>query len=732
MQENKVKQIFQDLSSGNIEFFEFPEPSISNNTVKILTKKTLISAGTERMLLEFGKSSYLGKALKQPEKVKEVINKIKTDGMKTTYEAVRTKITDPLPIGYCNVGIVKEIGSNITDIKIGDRVISNGPHAEVVIVPRNLCTKVPDTVKDEDAVYTVLTSIGLQGIRLLNPTIGESIAVFGVGLIGLLSIQILLANGCRVLAFDFDQEKLDIAKELGAETFNLSKDASPVNYGMSFSRGNGIDGVLITASTASNDPISFAAKMSRVKGRIILVGVAGTNINRADFYEKELSFQVSCSYGPGRYDANYEELGHDYPFGYVRWTENRNFEAVLDLIQENKIRPSLLTTKIFNFLDASIAYQYMSEKKSSLGLVLDFISPNQSSEKLESQKKKEKEPPIAIKNLGSVEQENISLTNSISFVGAGNYASRVLIPAFQKNNAFFNHICSPRGFNGSKIAKKYGFFSSSTDIEPILSGKDDAVVIVSRHDSHAELAEKFLGNGLSVFVEKPLALNMEDLEKIKATYYKVIADKKILKKPILMIGFNRRFAPFSIAAKNLISSDREPKVIIMTVNAGHIPLDHWTQDFNTGGGRILGEACHFIDLARFLIGHKIKDWSAVSIKSENIEFVNEDKSIITLNFDDGSIASIHYLANGSSQFPKERIEVFSSGKNIQIDNFRRMKFFGYKFTKNKRLWSQDKGQVNCVNEFLSSIHSEAAPIPVDEIFEVSEITIRIANYLRSN
>lgn len=710
-----MKQILQDMANGGTTVTEAPVPQCSKGHLLISTTTSLISAGTERMLVGFGKASLIDKARQQPEKVKMVLEKVQTDGLLTTYDAVKSKLAQPLALGYCNVGIVHEVGANVDDFQVGDRVVSNGPHADMVKVPKNLCAKIPDNVSDEAASFAVVASIGLQGIRLAQPTLGESFVVTGAGLIGLLTIQMLRANGCRVLAIDFDQSKLDLAKQFGAEICNPGKGEDPVAVGLAFSRGVGVDGVIITASTKVSDPVIQAARMSRKRGRIILVGVTGLELNRADFYEKELSFQVSCSYGPGRYDTEYEDKGNDYPLGFVRWTEQRNFVAVLDMMAAGTLNVEPLITQRFEFEDAPKAYDALTEDKSGLGLLLKYNSPVET--RLE---KRVVLRPISIEPKNAV----------VGFIGAGNYASRILIPAFKKASSQLHTIVTSGGINGVIHGEKTGFAEASTDLDGLLNNKDiNTVAIATRHNSHAYFVERVLSAGKNVFVEKPLALTVEEIEKIETVYNQNIQNNQYAR---VMVGFNRRFSPQVQKMKTLLDTVKEPKSFIMTMNAGAIPADHWTQDNAVGGGRIIGEACHFIDLMRFLAGSKIVSIQARRMGETDAVQVLEDKASITLGFEDGSFGTIFYLANGASSFPKERVEVFTAGRVLQLDNFRKLKAFGWPGFNKMNLWRQDKGQDACAAVFVDSIRDgKEAPIPADEIFEVARVTIQVAEILRA-
>ena len=710
-----MKQILQDMARGKTSLVEAPTPKPSRNSLIISSRISLISAGTERMLVGFGRAGLIDKARQQPDKVKMVVEKISTDGLMTTVDAVKSKLAQPIQLGYCNVGIVTEVGEGVVGFKPGDRVVSNGPHADLVKVPKNLCARIPDSVDDESASFVVVASIGLQGIRLGKPTLGESFVVTGVGLIGLLTVQLLRAHGCRVLAIDFDQSKLDLASKFGAEICNPGKGEDPVAAGFTFSRGQGVDGVIITASTKSNDPVAQAARMSRKRGRIVLVGVTGLELSREDFYEKELSFQVSCSYGPGRYDPSYEDEGQDYPFPFVRWTEQRNFEAVLDMLASGQLDIKPLISHRYTFEEAQLAYQTLTEDKSGLGILLQYTSSDASrivrNVNLKSDKAFNKSQPV------------------IGFIGAGNYSSRVLIPAFKAAGAQFHTLASAGGINSVIHGHKSGFANASTDPEAMLANPViNTVAIVTRHDSHSNFVVQVLEAGKHVFVEKPLAIDMDGLEKVQASYNAV---HKAGNGPQLMVGFNRRFSPQIRKMKFLLESIKEPKSLIMTMNAGAIPAHHWTQDERVGGGRIIGEACHFIDLMRYLVGDAIVSVQARRMGDHPGVAVTEDKASITLGFADGSFGTIIYFANGASSFPKERVEVFASGGVLQLDNFRRLTGFGWNDFKKMNLWRQDKGQNACAAAFLKGIQEGKPAIPVEEIFEVARVSIEAANILRN-
>ncbi len=693
-----MKQILQNLKDGSTEIAEIPVPQVSRGGLLIRTSRTLVSAGTERMLVDFGKGNLLQKARQQPDKVKQVLEKIKTDGLMATVNTVLNKLDTPLPLGYCNVGRTVEVGSSVTGFSVGDRVLSNGKHAEFVAVPQNLCAKIPDSVDDESAAFTVIGAIALQGIRLVQPTLGETVVVTGLGLIGLVAVQLLRAHGCRVIGLDFDASKLSLAREFGAETVNLAAGEDPIAAAQIYARGRGVDAVLITASTKSNEPIHQAAAMCRKRGRIVLVGVVGMEMSRADFYEKELSFQVSCSYGPGRYDPEYEERGHDYPVGFVRWTEQRNFEAILDMLSDGRLDFKPLISHRFPIDAADQAYQLISEGN-PLGVLLEYAG----SESMPLQRNVAISSPTSAAMSGSP---------GIGFIGAGNYASAVLIPAFARTNARLVAVASASGVSSVHVAKKFNIASATTDSNALLNDASiNAVVITTRHDSHADWVCQALQAGKHVFVEKPLALTRTQLEQVAAT-------RANHPQPLLMVGFNRRYAPHVLAAKRALQAKPGPKSLIMTVNAGAIPREHWTQNMQIGGGRIIGEGCHFVDLLRFLVAAPIVSTHAIGMGSA----APHDTVLITLQFADGSIGTVNYFANGSKSFPKERLEIFAQGSILQLDNFRSLRSFNWPGVSNQRGWRQDKGQQQCSKEFVDAISSGDASqlIPFGELHEVMQ------------
>lgn len=698
-----MKQIIQDLKSGATILEEVPVPQVKAGYVLIQTTRTLVSLGTERMLVEFGKANLIDKARQQPDKVKQVLDKIKTDGLQPTLEAVFNKLGQPLPLGYCNVGKVMAVGRGVTEFVVGDRVASNGNHAEYVCIPKNLVAKIPDNVTDEEATFTVIGSIGLQGIRLLNPQLGECVVVVGLGLIGLVAAELLKANGCKVIGVDFDQQKVDIAKNKGIYAINPKNGIDPVKYVEEITGGVGADGVLITASAKGDEVIHQACLMSRKRGRVVLVGVIGLNMRRDDFYKKELSFQVSCSYGAGRYDEEYENKGHDYPLAYVRWTEKRNFETILGAISSKMLDVQPLITEEVELVNYAEIYGDM-RKHGSIASILKF--PVDSTI--------ERVVPVG---------ENRTMVGSgkLGIIGAGNFASATIIPALKKVNAPIKYIASAQGLTAKVLAKKAQAENATSDYRVMLDDPEiNMVIITTRHNLHASMVMEALEAGKSVFAEKPLCLNEEELQNIENAYMKV-SDKITL-----TVGFNRRFSPFAVKMKALVGGG--PKNIVATMNAGYIPPEAWVQDMEVGGGRVIGEACHFIDLCSFLADSKVVA-VCMNALGENPQ-ENTDNVSILLKYENGTNAVINYFANGSKSYVKERVEVFSQEKVLVLDNWRKLEGFGVKGF-SKMTGTMDKGhkrQFALLNERLQK--GGEALIPFESIVNTTRASFACIESLK--
>jgi len=696
-----MKQLIQDLKSGNTLLEEVPGPQVKPGAVLIKTTRSLVSLGTERMLVEFGKASLIEKARQQPDRVKQVIDKMKTDGILPTIETVFNKLNQPIPLGYCNVGIVEAIGNGVHSLCIGDRVASNGNHAEYVCVHENLAAKIPDNVSDEEATFTVIGSIGLEGIRLCNPTFGETVVVIGLGLIGMVTAELLKANGCKVIGYDFDHQKVEMAIAKGILAFNPSQGNDPVHFVKQSTNEIGADSVIITASNKSDEIIHQAAQMSRKRGRIVLVGVIGLNINRADFYEKELSFQVSCSYGPGRYDENYELKGQDYPIGYVRWTEKRNFETILNSISSGQLDVSALITDRVSLENFKDIYGDMRKKGSIASII---VYPTDS----------KKTNTIYLNHKTFNGRKGV-----FGIIGAGNFTSSTIIPWMKAAKANMKYIASAGGLTAKILAKKGNISIATSDYQEILQDQEvDTVIITTRHNLHAKLVIESLKAGKNVFVEKPLCLTEEEL-------LDIINSKLETRNSQLVVGFNRRFAPLARKMKQLLGEGT--RNIIATMNAGFIPANSWVHDLELGGGRIIGEACHYIDLCTFLTGSKVKAVCSNGMGSHPVE--STDNLSIFLKYENGSTAVINYFANGSKAYSKERIEAYSLGKTLIINNWRNLKGYGTNgFSKMKtRL---DKGHKEQFHLLVESVKSGTSIIPFDEIVNTTKASFAAIKSLK--
>ncbi|NQU86585.1 MAG: Gfo/Idh/MocA family oxidoreductase [Mariniphaga sp.] len=732
-----MKQIIQDLKNGKTILEEVPAPTVKPGHVLIKTTRSLVSLGTERMLVEFGKAGFLQKARQQPDRVKQVLDKMKAEGILPTLEAVFNKLNQPLPLGYCNVGTVEAVGNGVHSFRVGDRVASNGNHAEYVCVPENLCVLIPDNVSDEEAAFTVIGSIGLEGIRLINPTLGETIVVIGLGLIGLVTAELLKANGCKVVGYDFDQQKVEMALSKGITAFNPSQGTDPVKFVQQKTNGIGADGVIITASNKSDEIIQQAAEMSRQRGRIVLVGVIGLNIRRDDFFKKELTFQVSCSYGPGRYDENYEQKGQDYPIGYVRWTEKRNFEAILQTMSAGQLDIKPLITEKLNLEDYDQIYGDM-RKSGSIASIL--VYPNN---------------PDNSKSVIVNHQNHKTGKGVIGIIGAGNFTSSTLLPGLSKTEAHIKYIADLDGLPAKNMAKRFNISNAVTNHELLLQDPEvDTIMVVTRHNAHARLVLEAIKAGKNVFVEKPLCLNEDELLQIieatviprsaattgpvenssGAIYKEPTASNQQIASlpssarknvPMVVVGFNRRFAPLAQKMKKLLGEG--PKNIIATMNAGYIPPEVWVHDIEVGGGRIIGEACHYIDLCTFLAGSKVK---AVCMNSMGINPQdNTDNASILLRYENGTNAVINYFSNGSKAYSKERIEAYNQEKTLIIDNWRTLKGYGTKgFSKIKN--RLDKGHKNQFKLLVESIKTGEPIIPFDEIINTTKASFAAIQSLK--
>ncbi|NOT36004.1 MAG: Gfo/Idh/MocA family oxidoreductase [Saprospiraceae bacterium] len=698
-----MKQIIQDLKNGETLLVESPAPSVRKGHVLIRTHYTLVSSGTERMLLNFGKAGWIEKARQQPDKVQQVISKIRIEGLFPTIDAVLKKLDAPIALGYCNAGEVIEVADDVTEFKVGDRVISNGHHSEIVCVGKNLVAKIPDSVSYEEAVFTVIGAIGLQGIRLVQPSLGETVVVQGLGLIGLLTVQLLKHNGCKVIGIETDIQRIKLAESFGIACIASSNDSNVVNEVLRLTNDQGADAVLITASSKSNELISQAAQMSRKRGKIVLIGVVGLDIQRSDFYEKELSFQVSCSYGPGRYDDQYEKFGIDYPLAYVRWTEKRNFEAVLDAMQSGALHVKSLITEIESLDNYGKIYSNLATAP-TIASLLKY-----------DHTRKNIDRRITVGN--KTFKNNSSL---IGVIGSGNFTSGVMLPLLHKLNAPIKTISSASGLTATQLAKKYNIPVVSTDYSDVLEDVDSqAVIITTRHNSHATLVTHSLRNNKHILVEKPLCIHESQLEDIIQALENTSGS--------LMVGYNRRFSPAAKLMFEHFQKSNQPIQLSITMNSGKIAADHWIQNMEIGGGRIIGEACHAIDLAGYLCNSLAKEVYATSMDDEGI---GSDNVSILIKYSNGSTAIIHYLSTGSKDYPKERIEAHQNGTTAIIDNFKSLQFFG----SNSKSWSgtQDKGHKEQYRLWLKFVEEGGVPpISVDSLLNTSKVSFGVLEAIRS-
>jgi predicted dehydrogenase/threonine dehydrogenase-like Zn-dependent dehydrogenase len=681
-----MKQIIHNLNSGLTSLIEVPTPTVMEGHLLIQSSFSLVSSGTEKMLLDFGKANWLNKARQQPDRVQMVWDKIKTDGLQATIAAVKNKINTPIPLGYSNAGTVIALGKNVSGFAIGDRVVSNGAHAEIVQVPQNLAAKIPDKVSDEAAAFAVVGSIALQGIRLLQPSFGETVVVFGLGLMGQMAIQLLKANACKVIGIDPDANKCRLAESFGITAICAQSNTDLSSVVLDLTKDNGADAVLITAAAQDDSIISDAARMCRKRARIVLVGVVNLNLRRSDFYEKELSFQVSCSYGPGRYDYDFEKNGKDYPIGFVRWTAQRNFEAVLQAMASRQLDVEPLISQKVVLSDFSKVYAALTDA-STLASLFKYDT--------------------ALKHKSSIHySEKVPLSNNaVALIGAGNFASKVMLPLLKKNKTNIQVIASAHGLSAAQLAKQFGIAEATTNLDALWHNDAiSSVFIATQHHTHADLCIQALQAGKFVFVEKPLAINRQQLEAVKDAVQKA--------KQHVMVGFNRRYAPLALQMKELLG-EHGTMNMVMTINAGKIPNNHWLQDTAASGGRIIGEVCHFIDLAAFLSGSFVS-----SVCTNRMATSDEDVSIM-LRFQNGSTASIHYFSNGHQAHDKERIEVYSLGKTLILENWKRLRGFGFNGFSSISA-RQDKGHAQQFAVLSKQLNGAASPfIPFDSLYNTS-------------
>ncbi|HEV2829021.1 MAG TPA: bi-domain-containing oxidoreductase [Pyrinomonadaceae bacterium] len=710
-----MKQLLQNLRTGEATVAEVPVPTVQPGRILVRTAASLISAGTERALAELGQKTLLGKARERPELIGKVWEKVKTEGISQALEGVRDKLDQSHAVGYSAAGVVIECAKDITDFRPGDRVACAGTdyasHAEVISVPRNLCVRLPEQLKFEEGAFGTVGAIALQGVRLAEPTLGESVVVIGLGLVGQLTVQLLKANGCRVFGVDIDETRIQLALASGAEAACNPDDAKEKIQ--RWSRGRGADACIIAAATTSNDPIVLAGEVSRLKGRVVAVGLVGMNVPRDIYYQRELTLKVSLSYGPGRHDPEYEERGHDYPVAYVRWTEARNMEAFLDLLALGRIDVKPLITHRFTIDDAPRAYQLISTNtpEKYLAVLLTYDTEGEVRRRIENAAAKN-----AARAAGRVR---------IGLIGAGAYTQKMLLPNLKAAGVDFCAIASASGVSARDVGTKYGFKRFVSDAAGVINDDEaNLIVIATRHGSHAELARLALESGRHVFLEKPLALNDEELDSL--------LDAATRSAGQLLVGFNRRFSPFAVRAQEIFADRQSPLSIVYRVNAGRIPREHWTQDAVEGGGRIIGEVCHFVDFMQFLTGALTDSVYAECIAGGATDVVSEDSVFISLQFGDGSRGMIAYLSGGDSSLPKERIEIFGDGKTFVIEDFRSATLYADGHEKKETLRQQDKGQAE-ETRIVCAVVAEGRPAPItlQDLEATTRATFRIRDSLRT-
>jgi predicted dehydrogenase/threonine dehydrogenase-like Zn-dependent dehydrogenase len=707
-----MRQLIQNFKTGDLYIDDVPIPGISSGIVLVENAYSLISAGTERGTVKVAQANLLGKARQRPDLVAQVFQNIKKEGLSATIEKVKTKLDTLKALGYSSSGTVIASMDKSGLYKAGDRVACAGQdyasHAEVVAVPQNLVARIPDNVSFEEAAFSTLGAIAIQGIRQADPRLGEKICVIGLGLLGQITCQLLKANGCSVMGIDLNDDLVKVANDLSADIAISRNNTNIISACENFTKGHGFDAVIITAATPSNDPVELSSEITRKKGKIIIVGDVKMDIPREPyFYKKELELLMSCSYGPGRYDPAYEEKGNDYPYPYVRWTEQRNLEAFLDLLSKKVLDVKPLITHTFNISDAIKAYDIVLGKtiEPNIGILLKY--PRNS---------------IKVKSLFNIRNTPMNSINT-GFIGAGSFAQSYLIPNAKASGASLAGVVTTRGITSKNVADKFTFNYCSTDPNDILIDKNiNTVFIATPHSSHSDLVIKALEAGKNVFVEKPLAINLSQLKS-------VIAAKNKYFQP-LVVGFNRRFAPVSEAIKKEFRNVSDPLVINIRVNAGIIPGEHWIQNSEIGGGRIVGEMCHFIDLMQYFTGSEPVKVFAESITTTNSKIIIEDNIAVVIKFSDGSVGNLLYLANGDKSMPKEKIEVFGAGCIGVINDFKNGQFF--RDGREKSLKSSGKGYKEEIVAFFNSLkRGEDSPISFRSICLTTLTTFKISESLNS-
>ncbi len=717
-----MKQIVQSYKTGEMALEEVPRPQVLPGRVLVETRASVISAGTEKMILEIAKKSLVGKAKARPDLVRKVLDTARREGVLSTLEKVRSKLDTPIPLGYSCAGVVIEVGAGVDGLQVGDPVACGGAgyanHAGFNLVPRNLCVRVPsrsngavpDSMSFEEAAFATVGAIALQGVRQAGLTLGERVCVIGLGLIGQLTVQICKASGCRVIGADIDPAKLDLAQRLGCDravpSRELEKEVS------AFTHGVGADAVILTAAAKGSELIALAGEVSRLKGRVVVVGLVGMELPRDLYYKKELDLRLSMSYGPGRYDPEYEERGHDYPLPYVRWTEQRNMEAFLDLVADGRVDVQALISHRFPFDDALDAYRLITGGETpSLGVVLTYSN----------------EPEPGRIRMGPAPKPAVPGSLGVGLIGAGSFAKSVLLPRLQKQSQVqLRGVVTARGMTAKAVAQQFGFAYCAGDVDEIFADADiNTVLIATRHNLHGPLICRALDAGKHVFVEKPLCLGFEELDAIVDRHTRSGHEGRVL-----MVGFNRRFSPFIRRARDVLATRKTPLVASYRINAGVIPRDSWIQDPVEGGGRIVGEVCHFVDTLRFLVGAPVRSIQAASIQAHDERMISRDSVAITLTYADGSVGTILYHALGNPGYPKEKLEAAADGVVLVLDDYRGLEIHDRRTETMKG--RQDKGFDAEIEAFMHAVRSGSGdPIPFGEIVETTRVTFAVHQALNT-
>lgn len=708
-----MKKLIKNNKTGKLATKEVPVPHLKEGYILVQNHYSALSVGTESSQVQLAQKNLLQKAQSRPEEFKKVIDLVKTEGIISAYKKAMNKLELPSPLGYSSAGSVLEVGKDVEGFKKGDRVACGGcGHAEIIAVPKNLCVKVPDDVDMKVAAFTTIASIAMQGVRLADVKLGDNVVVIGLGIVGQITLQLIGASGAKPIGIDIDKDVVDHTRKFGVLAFQRNE-RTLFDKLSSLTGGYGADKVIITAGTSSNDPIEFAAGVLRDKGHITVVGGVKMDLPREPFYEKELSLNVSRSYGPGRYDLNYEEKGQDYPIGFVRWTEKRNMEAVLELMKIKRLDLKKLITDLFPFSKAPDAYKKIKDAEVSVtGALLEYDKKVETGQKIVLAPNKNKD------GIGKSEI-------NIGFIGAGSYAQKFLLPNLERHKGVnFTGLSTATGMNADHIGRKYGFNYVTTDAEEIMGDDSiNCVFIATRHNLHAKLVTDALKADKHVYVEKPMGIKNAEIEEIMEAWKK--------SKGTLTVGFNRRFSPFIKKTKNFLKGSAGPLAINYRINAGYLPPDHWAHDPELGGGRIVGEACHFVDLCAFIAGSEIERFNVETINSTEKGIPDEDTAIISLKFKNGSIAGISYFSNGSDRLSKERIEVFCENSSVVIDDFKKSRFFSGRKVKNFNLRKQDKGQKNEIEEYVEMLREGEPLIPAEELFSVSKAVLEIKNLVKN-